>query len=248
LAGGVQTTTLNATTSITAPVITATSGNFQTLNATTAITTPVITATSGNFQTLNATTSITTPVITATSGNFQTLNATTAITTPVITATTGNIQTLNATGSVTTLVITASTGNIQTLNAGGIGVASGGFIDAGGNRVQNVGAPTAPADAATKQYVDNSVANFNNGLNQAFKKIDQNSQGIAVAMAMSGLSLASDKTVSFGGNVGFFEGKQAAAFQGAIRVNPNVTLNAAFGFGFQDVSQVGGRMGFQVDF
>src|SRR5206468_3522631 len=145
----------------------------------------------------------------------------------------------------------ATTGNIETVNVGAaFNAASGSAINMGGNRIQNVAVPAAATDAATKGYVDTSISgiasSFNSGLNQAFKKIDQNSQGIAIAMAMSGLSLSANKNAVIGGNVGFYNGKRAAAFQGAIRIDQDVTLNGGIGFGFQDKSQVGGRVGFQV--
>ena len=96
----------------------------------------------------------------------------------------------------------------------------------GGNRIQNVATPTAATDAATKGYVDTSVGgianSFNNGLNQAFKKIDRNSQGIAIAMAMSGVTLSPDRNAVIGGNFGFYNGKQAVAFQGAIRMDQDL--------------------------
>ena len=150
---------------------------------------------------------------------------------------------------MTTGLITATTANIQTVNVGStLTVASGGTIDMGGNRVQNVGAPIAATDAATKGYVDTAVSGISTGLNQAFKKIDQNSQGIAIAMAMSGLTLSADKRAVIGGNLGFYNGKRAVAFQAAIRMDRDVTLNGGIGFGLQDKAQLGGRVGMQVEF
>jgi hypothetical protein len=165
----------------------------------------------------------------------------------------GNFSTVVASTSVTTPVITATTANIQTANIGGaINVATGATVNMGGNTIQDVGNPVAPTDAANKQYVDNAIggvaSSFNSGLNEAFKKIDQNSQGIAVAMAMSGLSLSSDKNALIGGNVGFYDGKQAVAFQGAVRLIHNITFNGGIGFGLDDNSPVGARLGFQVEF
>jgi len=163
----------------------------------------------------------------------------------------GGVQTttLNAATSVTTPLISATTGNIETVNVGtALNAASGSTINMGGNRIQNVAAPSVATDAATKGYVDTAVGGINNGLNQAFKKIDRNSQGIAIAMAMSGVTLSPDRNAVIGGNFGFYNGKQAVAFQGAIRMDQDVTLNGGIGFGFQDRSQVGGRVGFQVEF
>jgi hypothetical protein len=167
----------------------------------------------------------------------------------------GGVQTttVNAATSVATPSITATTGNIQTVHVGtALTVASGGTVNMGGNRIQNVAAPAVATDAATKGYVDTSVtgiaSSFNSGLNQALKKIDQNSQGIAIAMAMSGVSLSPDKNAVIGGNLGFYNGNKAAAFQGAIRMDQNITLSGGLGFGLQDKAQVGGRFGLQVEF
>jgi hypothetical protein len=180
------------------------------------------------------------------------------VTAPAIAATT-----------VTATTVTATTANLQTVNVStAFNAASGSTINMGGNVVHNVGAPVAATDAANKGYVDTfvtsantsitninsnltninaNIANLTNGLNQAIRQIDQNTQGIAVAMAMSGLTLSPGKTVAIGGNVGFYNGKQAAAFQAAVRLHPSVILNGAIGIGF-DSSNVGGRVGAQVEF
>ena len=171
--------------------------------------------------------------------------------------------------TVTAKTVTATTANLQTVNVStAFNAASGSTINMGGNVVHNVGAPVAATDAANKGYVDTfvtsantsitninsnltninaNIANLTNGLNQAIRQIDQNTQGIAVAMAMSGLTLSPGKTVAIGGNVGFYNGKQAAAFQAAVRLHPSVILNGAIGIGF-DSSNVGGRVGAQVEF
>jgi hypothetical protein len=173
-----------------------------------------------------------------------------------VSAPTVSATTVNAT------TVTASTANLQTVNVStAFNAAGGSTINMGGNVVHNVGTPITATDAANKGYVDSfvtgtntnlanintNIANLTNGLNQAIKQIDQNTQGIAVAMAMSGLTLSPGKTVAIGGNVGFYNGKQAAAFQAAVRLHPSVILNGAIGIGF-DSSNVGGRVGAQVEF
>jgi len=125
-------------------------------------------------------------------------------------------------------------------------------VDMGGNRVQNVALPIAGTDAANKDYVDAGlgaayigISDAFNKLNDAFKKIDENSEGIAVAIALGGIALPQGKNFALAGNVGVYDDKQAAAAQAAIRVNETLTLNAGVGVGF-DNGQVGGRVGFMA--
>jgi len=170
--------------------------------------------------------------VTATSVNATSVTATT------VTATTANLQTANV-----------QTANVQSINVGNsLIVAAGSTVDMGGSIVQNVATPISATDAANKGYVDSKISNLTGSLNQALKNIDQNTQGIAIAMAMSGMSLSTGKRVAIGGNVGFYNGKQAAAFQAAFRVHENVILNGAIGVGFDSSSYVGGRIGAQVEF
>ncbi len=173
--------------------------------------------------------------------------------------TTGNIATLNSdtivnTGNISTATLTTS-GNATvggnatvkgslTVEKGAtvsefFHVTPGSDINMGGNVVHNVGAPIVGTDAANKQYVDD-------GLAKAFKEIDRNTQGIAIAMAMAGLALPDGKNFALGANMGFFDDKQAVAIQAAIRLSPNVTITGGFGTGVQDLNTTGGRVGIQA--
>ncbi|MGH6801780.1 MAG: YadA-like family protein, partial [Methyloceanibacter sp.] len=122
-------------------------------------------------------------------------------------------------------------------------------FDMGGNRVQNVGAPIDATDAATKGYVDGYMGTtsyalnaLNGRVNQAFKEIDENTEGIAVAMAMGGLALPDGKAFALSANMGFYDDKQALAAQGAMRLNRTFALTGGVGVGF-DEGKVGGRVG-----
>jgi hypothetical protein len=164
------------------------------------------------------------------------------VATNTVTAGTGNITTVNSTtinntGTTTTRTLAVGTG--------GMSVAAGAPVDMGGNRVQNVATPIVATDAANKGYVDGLNAMTNDRVNQAFRQIDENTEGIAVAIAMGGLTLPQGKDFALGANVGFYDDKQAAAAQAAIRLNEVVSFNAGVGVGF-DNNKVGGRVGFMA--
>jgi hypothetical protein len=156
--------------------------------------------------------------------------------------TTGNASiggNLSVTGATTTNGIT-NTGHIATDTLSTTGpVSFGGNLDMNGHTISNVAAPVFDGDAANKKYVDD-------GLAKAFREIDRNTQGIAIAMAMAGLALPEGKNFALGANMGFFEDKQAIAIQAAIRVSPNVTITGGFGTGVQDMNATGGRVGVQA--
>jgi hypothetical protein len=182
------------------------------------------------------------------------------VTTTTVAAATGNITTLNATtGNVTTVNATTinnsgtTTTNALAVGAGGMTVAAGAPVSMGGNRVQSVATPVDATDAANKEYVD-AIVGGNTGyleaainaqsarIDQAFAEIDKNTEGIAIAMAMGGISLPQGKAFAIGANFGFFQDKQAAAAQTLIRLNETLTFNGGVGMGLGG-NQVGGRAG-----
>ncbi len=105
----------------------------------------------------------------------------------------------------------------------------------GDNIVHDVAGPVVGTDAANKAYVDA-------GLNEAFKKIDDNTEGIAVAIALGGIALPQGKNFAVAANLGFYDGKEAIAAQTAIRLDQTFTLNGGVGAGFEN-NKVGGRVG-----
>ena len=78
----------------------------------------------------------------------------------------------------------------------------------------------------------NEVGALNNRINDAFRKIDGNTEGIAVAMAMGGLALPDSKAFAMSANVGFYDGKQALSTQAAMRLNNTFALTGGVGVGF----------------
>jgi hypothetical protein len=163
--------------------------------------------------------------------------------------------TLDVTGA-TTLSSLSTTGAASltsvAVGSGGLTVAPSAPVNMGGNRVQNVATPVAATDAANKAYVDAMSGNVDNlqaeidaqtaRINSAFRQIDRNTEGIAIALAMAGLALPDGKVFAISGGMGFFDSKQAFAAQTAVRLNDVLVLNGGVGLGMQS-SQIGGRFG-----
>ena len=82
------------------------------------------------------------------------------------------------------------------------------------------------------------------GLNNAFRGIERNSQGVALAIAMGGGFLSDDKDFSLWGAWGHFQGNNAASAQAYIRLSDDTYFNAAVSFGFEE-NLVGTRVGFR---
>ena len=80
------------------------------------------------------------------------------------------------------------------------------------------------------------------GFREAFQKIDANTEGIAVAMAMGGLTLPSNKKLAIATNVGFYQDKQAVSAQGAYRLSDSWALSGGVGLGVKE-GEIGGRVG-----
>ena len=141
-------------------------------------------------------------------------------------------------------LVVAGTTSTNTLNVGtgGLSVAAGAPISMGGNRVQDVATPIAGTDAVNKDYVDSGLAAANMRINNAFKKIDENTEGVAVAIAMGGIAIPQGKDFAVSANMGFYDSRQAFAAQSAIRLDETFTLNGGVGIGLNN-NKVGGRIG-----
>ena len=119
---------------------------------------------------------------------------------------------------------------------------AGTTVNMGGNRVQNVGAPIASTDVANKDYVDQGLGWTNSRIDRAFAKIEETTEGIAVAMALGGLDVPRGKTFAIAASIGFYDGKEAIAAQTALRLSEYLTLVGGVGVGL-DEGKVGGRVG-----
>jgi hypothetical protein len=75
--------------------------------------------------------------------------------------------------------------------------------------------------------------------------VQANTEGVAMAMAISGGILPNDKSFALSGNLGFFEGESALAVSGSARVSDNLQINAGLGVGLGQ-NTTGGRVGFTL--
>lgn len=136
--------------------------------------------------------------------------------------------------------------NAQTLASNAMqstGATMSGELDMGGNRITNVGDPVLATDAATKGYVDTKFQGVTSRLTAVEEQTRRNTDGVAIAIAMGGLSLPANKDVAIGANISFFDGSQALATQGAFKVNDYMVFNTGIGFALGSDTTVGGRMG-----
>jgi hypothetical protein len=101
---------------------------------------------------------------------------------------------------------------------------------------------TANFSPQTITNLQNNVTSLNSSVVVLQQDISRSFEGTAIAIAMGGGALPSDKNFAFTVNWGTFEGQNATAFLGQWRLNPNLVLNAAVGAGFQH-NGVGGRAG-----
>ncbi|MGE5267710.1 MAG: hypothetical protein ACM3L9_10125 [Deltaproteobacteria bacterium] len=87
------------------------------------------------------------------------------------------------------------------------------------------------------------IANLREDVNSAFRRIDENTEGIAVAVAMGGnLVLPAGHNFGISANWGQYDGRHALSATSAMRLNSNFTLNGALGVGL-DTNKVGSRVG-----
>jgi len=136
--------------------------------------------------------------------------------------------------------------NAQTLAANAMqstGATMSGELNMGGNRITNVGDPIAATDAATKGYVDSKMQDYTSRLTNVEEQTKRNTDGVAIAIAMGGLSLPANKDVAIGANIGMFDGSHAFATQGAFKVNDTMVFNTGIGVALGSNTTVGGRMG-----
>jgi hypothetical protein len=80
------------------------------------------------------------------------------------------------------------------------------------------------------------------GLSGLGQQVDENTEGIAMALAMEAPYVPPGQKFAMSGGVGFFQDEAAFALGAGLRVNPNLQLSAGVGVGFRE-NTVGGRVG-----
>lgn len=108
--------------------------------------------------------------------------------------------------------------------------------DAGGN--------LATMDLAALAGGSADLNEINSRLDRHDRKIEKNTEGIAIALAMAGVpTLTQTETFAMSANWGAFEGENGFAAGGALRVGQNMQVNGGIGFGGETV---GGRAGVRL--
>jgi hypothetical protein len=128
-------------------------------------------------------------------------------------------------------------------------VTPGTAVDFGGNRLQNVAAPVAPADAVNKAYVDN-------GFGQLRQEDRRLQSGVAMAAAIPHTVVLPGERFAFGVDWANYNGTNGVGFDGAIKLGQlnfaggpvSVQGNAGFAASSDStgrfVSKAGVRFGF----
>ena len=73
---------------------------------------------------------------------------------------------------------------------------------------------------------------------------DKIASSTATAIALGGAVILPDLKFTLSGNVGFYQGAQAIALNGAFRVSSNKYVTGAIGGGLNKQGNLGGRVGF----
>lgn len=138
---------------------------------------------------------------------------------------------------------TATAPNSVAIGSGSVNTAANTVsVGSGGNerRITNVEAGISPTDAVNVGQLNGMAAGIGSQITRLDQRIDNTAGGVAMAMALTGSSLPSDKKLAVALNVGAFGGQTAIGISQFLRVNDNLVVSG--GVALQD-HQVGGRAG-----
>ena len=100
----------------------------------------------------------------------------------------------------------------------------------------------AQGNLAVDRSIGESMSSLNGRVRSLGKQVEDNKEGIAMAMALNTPYVPDDKTYAVSTSIGSFEGSQALAASMGYRFDANTQFDAGITYGF-DRNQVGGRIG-----
>jgi hypothetical protein len=112
-------------------------------------------------------------------------------------------------------------------------------------------AQSGPTEVVTSDAAGNLATDggfITSRINEAFRRIDENSQGVAIALAMGSIYIPPTKNFSLTGGYGHFAGHDAFATQLAVRLDASTIVTGGFGLGLANgdaPTTFGSRVGFQ---
>ena len=110
-------------------------------------------------------------------------------------------------------------------------------------RVTNVAPGVNPTDAVNVSQLNSLSSGFESQIGRLDRRIDNTAGGVAMAMALTGSSLPSDKKVATALNFGTFGGQAAIGISQYFRLANNIVVSG--GVALQD-KQAGGRAGLMM--
>ena len=100
----------------------------------------------------------------------------------------------------------------------------------------------AQGNLAVDRSIGESMSSLNGRVRSLGQQVEDNKEGIAMAMALNTPYVPEDKTYAVSTSIGSFEGSQALAASMGYRFDANTQFDAGITYGF-DRNQVGGRIG-----
>jgi len=140
---------------------------------------------------------------------------------------------------------TATAANAVAIGSGSIAnVANTVSVGSVGNerRITNVAPGINQTDAVNVSQLNDFGSRYDSQISRLNDRVDRTAGGVAMAMAMTGSSLPSDKNVGTAVNVGTFGGRSAIAISQYLRLNRNLVVSGAVGIQDNQASGRGGLM------